>query len=190
MTVVGIPLHTDRLILRSWQEQDLPAFAAMNACPHVCEFLPGPLSEEESREAFQRYRAHFDRHGYGFFPMEEKASGEFVGFTGLGYRGEDFKTHFTPAVDIGWRLVYARWGKGYASEAARAVLAYAFNDLGLNEVVSFTVPENFRSRHVMEKLGLQHDPAGDFAHPNIPAHHRLSRHVLYRGRKADLKPDN
>jgi RimJ/RimL family protein N-acetyltransferase len=92
----------------------------------------------------------------------------------------DFESHFTPCVEIGWRLAYEHWGKGYATEAAQEVLKVAFGKCGLSEVVSFTALQNSRSMKVMEKIGMKHDQSGDFNHPKLPLDHHLSKHVLYR----------
>jgi RimJ/RimL family protein N-acetyltransferase len=102
----------------------------------------------------------------------------FAGFVGLSVPG--FEAQFTPCVEIGWRLDAAYWNRGYASEAARAALEFGFASLHLEEVVSFTVPGNVRSRRVMEKLGMTHSPDDDFDHPALPEGHALRRHVLYR----------
>ena len=170
--------ETDRLILRQWQSSDLRPFADLNACKRVCEFLPKTLTVAESTEMAERIMAHFDRHGFGLYAVAQKDGEEFIGFTGLNI--PSFEAHFMPAVEIGWRLAYKHWGCGYATEAAQAVLAHAFHTLNLPEIVSFTVPENIRSRRVMEKIGLHHTEKDDFDHPKLPDGHRLKRHVLYR----------
>jgi ribosomal-protein-alanine N-acetyltransferase len=171
-------IETPRLRLRAWIEEDLPAFAAMNADPRVMEFLPKILSRTESDAFAARIGTHFDRHGFGLWPVEVLGVPGFIGFVGLSVPG--YQTHFTPCVEIGWRLAYEQWGKGYATEAAKAALEYGFNELRLDEIVSFTVPENHRSVRVMQRLGMTHTPADDFDHPSLLAGHRLRRHVLYR----------
>lgn len=171
-------LETERLRLRRWREQDRAPFAAMNADPEVMELFPAPLTQAESDALVDRIEAHFERWGYGLWVVEEQATGAFCGFTGLAVPG--FEAHFTPAVEVGWRLARSTWGKGYATEAARAALRVGFDDGGLEEIVSFTSTGNVRSRRVMEKLGMTHDEADDFDHPNLPPGHRLRRHVLYR----------
>lgn len=150
----------------------------MNANPRVMEFFPGPLTTEASDALFDRIQAHFDRHGFGPFAVEFIETGAFVGFIGLFV--PEFDAHFTPAVEIGWRLAFDCWGKGLATEGAHAALDYGFNTLGLERIVSFTVPANLRSRRVMEKLGMTHDPRDDFDHPKLAEGHALRRHVLYR----------
>ena len=134
-----------------------------------------------------RVEAHFALHGFGFWAAELKGTGDFIGFVGLGV--PDFEGRFTPCIEIGWRLAAAFWNRGLATEGAHAALGYAFSVLALREVVAFTVPANLRSRRVMEKLGMTHDPDDDFDHPRIPEGHPLRRHVLYRIRKHVLDPD-
>src|SRR5689334_12753197 len=150
----------------------------MNADPRVMEFFPAPLSREESDALITRIEAGFDRHGFGLWALEVRETGEFIGFTGLA--PPEFEAHFTPAVEVGWRLAAPAWGRGYATEAARAAIAFGFERAGLEEIVSMTSVLNERSRAVMERLGMSRDPADDFDHPGIPAGHPLRRHVLYR----------
>jgi RimJ/RimL family protein N-acetyltransferase len=171
-------LVTDRLLLRRWRDEDRAPFAALNADPRVVEHLPGPLSRAESDERAARIEAHFAEHGFGLWAVEVIDAVPFAGFVGLSV--PRFEAPFMPCVEIGWRLAAECWGQGYATEGARAALQFGFEDLRLDEIVSFTVPENVRSRRVMEKLGLTHDPADDFDHPLLPEGHRLRRHVLYR----------
>ena len=171
-------LRTDRLLLRLWRDPDRFPFRHINADPHVMEFFPEPLTTEASDALFHRARQHFNRHGFGPFAVELIATGTFIGFIGLSV--PSFEAHFTPAVEIGWRLAFEYWGMGLATEGARAVVDYGFSRLGLRQIVSFTAPANIRSRRVMEKLGMTHDLADDFDHPRLPKGHRLRRHVLYR----------
>jgi RimJ/RimL family protein N-acetyltransferase len=173
-----VELQTDRLRLRNWLPGDREPFAALNADPRVVEHLPSALSREESDGLVARIDAHFGRHGFGLWAVEIHAGARFAGFLGLAVPG--FEAHFTPCVEVGWRLAAELWGHGYATEAARAVLTFGFETLRLSEIVSFTVPGNVRSRRVMEKLGMRHDPVDDFDHPALPEGHRLRRHVLYR----------
>jgi RimJ/RimL family protein N-acetyltransferase len=174
---------TPRLILRRWKLSDRDPFAALNADPRVMEFMPGTLTPEESDRFADRIEAHFQQHqsnGHGFGPCAAalRRDGSFIGFIGISV--PTFHAHFTPCVEIGWRLSAEHWGQGLATEGAHAMICYAFETLNLNSVVSFTVPANIRSRRVMEKLGMTHNPADDFDHPNLPAGHPLRRHVLYR----------
>lgn len=171
-------IHTPRLVLRRWRPEDRISFALMNADPRVMEYFPGLLSTQESNGQADRIEAHLDKHGYGFWAVELKDIAPFVGFIGLAV--PRFEAPFTPCVEIGWRLAAEYWGQGIASEGAKAALEYGFNALNLKEIVSFTVPANIRSRRVMEKLGMKHDPKDDFDHPLLAEGHPLRRHVLYR----------
>ena len=171
-------LQTERLILRSWRDSDREPFAQLTADPEVMRFFPSTLTRAESDALVDRLQAHERAHGFTFWAVEERASGAFLGFVGLART--PFQAHFTPCVEIGWRLEKDAWGKGYASEAARESLRHAFEQLDLDEVVSFTAEINQPSRKVMERIGMHHDPREDFDHPNVAAEHPLRRHVLYR----------
>lgn len=171
-------LMTARLCLRPWRDSDLPAFAAMNADARVMEFLPKVLTVAESDELAGRIIANMQRDGFGLWAVEVPGVADFIGFVGL--NKPTFETHFTPCVEVGWRLACAHWGRGYATEAATEALKFGFEQLRLEEIVSFTVPANVRSRRVMERIGMTHNPADDFVHPRLPAGHQLQRHVLYR----------
>jgi RimJ/RimL family protein N-acetyltransferase len=173
-----LELATDRLRLRPWRPSDLAPFAAINADPRVMEFFPKRLDRSESDAVAARIGEHFERHGFGPWAIEVPNSADFIGFVGLSV--PRFEAHFTPCVEVGWRLAYDHWGRGYATEAARAVVEFGFRRLGLDEIVSFAVPANKRSRRVMERLGMTHRPEEDFDHPMIPEGHPLRRHVLYR----------
>ncbi|MEP3113032.1 GNAT family N-acetyltransferase [Nisaea sp.] len=177
-------IETERLILRRWKEADREPFAALNASAEVCEFLPKQLNREESDAFADRIEGHFAEHGFGPYAVERKDSGDFIGYTGLSV--PRFDAPFMPAVEIGWRLDHAHWGLGFATEAACGALAYGFGSLGLEEIVSFTVPINIRSRGVMEKIGLHHDRADDFDHPLLEPGDPLRRHVLYRIRREEM----
>jgi RimJ/RimL family protein N-acetyltransferase len=169
---------TDRLRLRRWLPQDREPFAALNADPRVMEHYPAALSRQESDAMVARIEAHFEEHGFGLWVVEIPSVAPFAGFVGLNVAR--FEAPFTPCVEIGWRLAVEQWGCGYATEAARAVRAFGFEALGLDEIVSFTAVGNVRSRRVMEKIGMSRDPADDFDHPALPERHPLRRHVLYR----------
>jgi ribosomal-protein-alanine N-acetyltransferase len=171
-------LETDRLILRRWRESDREPFRALNADLRVMEFFPALLTATETDQAIVRVEKHFEQHGFGLYAAEVRETGAFIGYVGLSIPG--FDAPFMPAVEIGWRLAFQSWGRGFATEGARAVVGHAFNTLRLPSVVSFTVPANLRSRRVMEKLGMTRDANEDFDHPNLPAGHPLRRHVLYR----------
>jgi len=171
-------LRTPRLLLRLWSPADLEPFARVNADPRVMEHLPGALSREQSDALAARIATHFTERGFGLWALELPGVAPFVGFVGLAV--PRFEAAFTPCVEVGWRLAAEHWGRGYASEAARAALAFGFERLGLSEIVSFTVPANQRSRAVMERIGMTRDPADDFEHPSLPPGHPLRQHVLYR----------
>ncbi len=173
-----IILKTKRLILRTWQEQDLDPMSTINQDPLVCEFLPKIGDRAVTKTLIQLFINHYKNYGFTAYAVELKSRGEFIGFVGL--LMPSFEAHFMPAVEIGWRLDSQHWGKGYATEAAKAVVDFAITTLKLEEVVSFTVEKNIRSRRVMEKIGMHHNPHDDFDHPKLPIYHPLCRHVLYR----------
>ena len=179
-------LETQRLILRSWRDGDRPTFAKLNSDPEVMEFFTFTRTPAEADAVMDVLNGHIDRHAFGFWAMEEKQNGETIGFTGLQH--VNFEARFCPAVEIGWRLLRPYWGKGYATEAARVSLEYAFNRLRLDEVVSFAVESNIRSRRVMERIGMVHEPDFDFDHPSIEPDHPFARHAFYRIRKSDWEP--
>jgi ribosomal-protein-alanine N-acetyltransferase len=144
----------------------------------VVEFLGGPLDRAASDALIERFRARWRSDGHGLWAVERRDDGSFIGFAGLA--APSFQAPFTPCVEVGWRLARAAWGHGFATEAAQAALRWGFETFGLDEIVSFTVPGNARSRAVMERLGMTRDPADDFDHPNRPPGDPLQRHVLYR----------
>jgi len=170
-------VRTARLQLRQWREDDLAPFASLNADPEAMRFFSSTLTREESDSLARRAQLQIAERGWGLWGVEVVDSGRFIGFVGLAE--PRFEAHFTPAVEVGWRLARDAWGHGYAAEGGRAALAFAFDELALEEVVSFTAVVNERSRKVMERLGMTHDPADDFDHPSI-ADGPLRRHVLYR----------
>jgi RimJ/RimL family protein N-acetyltransferase len=176
-------LRTERLLLRDWREADLEPFAAINADPDVMEFFPRPLDREASDQMVQRMQRGIEDRGFGLLAVERTETGQLIGFVGLSE--PRFEAHFTPAVEVGWRLARPEWGHVFAPEAARAVLADGFGRFGLAEVVSFTAEANVRSRAVMRKIGMTRDPDDDFEHPLLPAGHPLRRHVLYRLRRPE-----
>lgn len=171
-------LRTPRLILRRWRPADRVPFAALNGDPAVMAHLPSALTRAESDALADAIEANIVARGFGLWALEIPGVAPFAGFVGLSV--PTFEAPFTPCVEIGWRLAAAQWGKGYASEAARAVLDHAWAVLGLDEVVSFTTIGNTRSRAVMARLGMRYDPADDFDHPRLAAGHPQRRHVLYR----------
>jgi RimJ/RimL family protein N-acetyltransferase len=171
-------LETQRLLLREWLDADRGPFAALNADPRVSEHLVSPLTRAESDDLVDRIEECWRQRGYGLWAVERTDRAAFIGYVGLW--PAEFDAPFTPAVEVGWRLAVEHWGHGFATEGGRAAVAYAFDVLGLGEIVSFTAGANTRSRQVMERLGMRRDPAGDFAHPSVPRGHRARSHVLYR----------
>jgi RimJ/RimL family protein N-acetyltransferase len=171
-------IATQRLILRRWLVTDLDPFASMNADSRVMEFFPSRLSRLESDALASRIQKHFDERGFGLWAVEIRDVAQFAGFIGLST--PRFDAHFTPCVEIGWRIAAEYWGCGYATEGALSVVRFAFQSLGLHEVVSMTTEMNLKSRRVMEKIGMSHAASDDFDHPLVPSGHRLARHVLYR----------
>ena len=173
-----LSLIGSRLLLRQWRDEDLPHFARLSVDPAVMAYLL-PLPGRAAIDALaQRLRDHFTEHGFGFWAAELPGVCRFIGCIGLMHVG--YQARFTPAVEIGWRLDPAYWGKGYATEAARLALHDGFERLGLPEIVALTVAANTRSRAVMQRLGMHHAEADDFDHPRVPDGHPLQRHVLYR----------
>lgn len=177
---------TPRLVLRTWLPADAAALHAMDQDPRVIEHLPGPMSMQQVGDFMASQHALFERTGSCYLAATLAEDGALIGFVGL--KRHEGGLPFAPCTDIGWRLGARYWGRGYAREAAQACLRDGFERLGLDEIVSFTVPQNLRSRRLMESLGMRRDEAGDFAHPAVPAGHRLSRHVLYRLLRARIAP--
>ena len=181
-------IRTERLLLRCWLDADREPFAAMNADPAVTEHLQGSLSRERSDAFLDRIEAHWDEHGWGLGAVEVRDKAPFVGYVGLWpaeYVGLGM-------VEVGWRLAREHWGHGYATEAAGEALRFGFIDLGLPEIVSFTVPQNVRSRRVMERIGLIRDPSGDFDHPRVDpvAYPQLVPHLFYRLRREEWQANH
>ncbi len=185
-----IILTTARLILRTWLPSDVPTMAAINADPLVMKHFPSTQDAEATQALVDHIHAHQQQFGYSLYAVEKKDTNTFIGFVGLNqppFVIPNFQPNSTPIVEIGWRLSSQHWGRGYATEAAQAVLAHAFTTLNLAEIISFTVVANTPSRRVMEKIGLHHDVADDFDHPNLTADSPLRRHVLYRLTKDDYE---
>jgi RimJ/RimL family protein N-acetyltransferase len=178
-----IIITTERLNLRTWIADDIPLMTAISSDPKVMEYFPSTQDLKATQQLIHYINEQHDKYGYSLYAVEIKNTGEFIGFVGLAHPSFDipnFKPQGLPIVEIGWRLSSKHWGRGYATEAAKAVLAYAFNELNLDEIISFTTIENKKSRNVMEKIGLQHDKADDFEHPKIVEHSPLRKHVIYR----------
>jgi len=179
MNAIGVPsIETARLLLRQWREDDKEPYAALNADPDVMEHFPSTVTRTESDAMVDRMVSVLAETGRGLWATEVTATGTLIGFIGL--NSPRFETAFTPCVEIGWRLAKHAWGNGYAPEGASAVLDFGFNHVGLpnDEIVSFTTVANAKSRRVMEKIGLVHDPARDFDHPLL-RDWPDRRHVLY-----------
>ena len=165
-----------RVKLRQWLDTDVEAFAAMNADPKVMEFFPEPLTREQSVACLKRLQRNIDANGWGLWAVE--IEGALAGFTGLA--APAFEAHFRPCIEIGWRFHHRFWGHGYALEASRLAVGFAFESLRLKEVVSFTARLNERSERLMQRLGMTHSRLDDFEHPLLPVGHALRPHVLYR----------
>jgi RimJ/RimL family protein N-acetyltransferase len=174
----GPQLQTARLLLRRWRERDLEPFAQLNADPEVMEHFPATLSRGQSDELVARIERGFERDGFGFWAVELREERSLAGFVGLGFVRD--RMPFAPAVEIGWRLGREHWGKGIASEAALAARDHGFQTAGLVQIVAYTTARNERSRRVMTRIGMHHDPSGDFVHPAIDAADPTAPHVLYR----------
>jgi len=172
-----IELDTKRLRLRQWCSADCKPFAELNVDPRVMEFYPAPLDRAASDSMADRCQSLIAERGWGFWAVETKDAGEFIGFVGLHTPAPELP--FSPCVEVGWRLAHQHWNKGFATEAAKGALHVGFELLGLREIVSFTSVCNLRSRAVMERLHMRE--AGDtFEHPNLPVGSRLRLHCLYR----------
>lgn len=170
-------LETKRLILRQWRKSDFPLFAAMNADPVVMEQFPNALTTAESDEFAQRIADHIEQQGWGLWAVEHKSTKQFMGFVGLqeSWSGLPFPVE----KEIGWRLAKEYWGKGFATEAAQAVLQFAFKNLGLEKVISFTSISNKASRKVMERINMLNSQM-NFMHPKLPRDNSLCEHVYYQ----------
>ena len=185
-------IKTERLILRPWKETDLEPFADLNADPRVMEYFPYPFSKKQSYDIAEFIKLHMETKGWGIWAVSVPEIADFIGFIGLyNVDPSTFPAPFAPAIAIGYRLAFNHWGKGYATEGAKAVLAYGFNSLKLKEIVAFTAKINIKSRRIMEKIGMTYDPKDDFDYPQLPPNHPpnyftfsgdhpLKRHVVYR----------
>ena len=184
MAIDQSALSGSRIRLRRWRPEDREALAALNADARVMAFFPSRPTRPESDAMVERIERGFAERGFGLWAIEVPGVASFIGFAGLAVPG--FTAPFTPCVEIGWRLAFAHWGRGYATEAARLALDFGYRNCGLTEIVSFTSATNLRSRAVMERLGMRRDPADDFDHPSIPEYHPLRPHVLYRHAAASV----
>ena len=171
-------LRTRRTLLRDWRDSDLPAWVEMNADPEVRRWFSSISTADEALAEAGRVRSQIAQRGWGMWALEIPGVLPFAGFVGL--HVPTYEAPFMPAVELGWRLPRVAWGQGWASEAAAAAAAFAFEVLQLDALVACTVPGNAPSRRVMQRLGMSHDPADDFDHPRVPSDHPFHRHVLYR----------
>jgi RimJ/RimL family protein N-acetyltransferase len=174
-------LETERLILRQWREDDFPLFGTLNSDPRVQQSFYHKSDVEASVAMARRLEDRITRYGYGLWAVEFKETSTFVGFTGLAKVMAEIPA--APCTEIAWRIAPEHWGKGIATEAARAALADGFTRVGLDEIVSYTLPSNAASRRIMDKIGMTYDPADDFDHPEIPEGHPMRRMVLYRAKR-------
>jgi 3-dehydroquinate dehydratase/shikimate dehydrogenase len=177
-------LETTRLILRPWKDSDFEPFAALCADPRVMQYFPAPLTHTESLELAKKIQSKIEKRGWGLWAVTLPNIADFIGYIGLN------DVDFLPSIEIGWRLAFPYWGKGYATEGALAALHYGFTTLNLDEIISFTVPANTPSRRVMEKIGMSHNSQDDFLHPKLPPGHPLQPHVLYRLPKSTYLAQN
>jgi RimJ/RimL family protein N-acetyltransferase len=177
-------IETPRLILRPWRDDDVEPWAEMSADERVMEFFSAPYTHEQAVAVAARLRQALERDGYGFWVLECKGGPSFAGV--IEVKQVAFEAHFTPALEVGWRLRYDLWNRGYATEGARAALDFAFTELESREIVALTAALNRRSRRVMERLGMSYDPRDDFENPHIEPGHPLRPHVLYRLRRSDF----
>lgn len=170
-----IYFETKRLIFRDWMEQDLDEFRRMNQDSRVMEYFVKPLTEEETDQFYHRIQEEFRTYGYGLYAVETRQNKDFIGF--IGFHWANFKSEFTPCIEIGWRLKQEAWGNGFATEGAKACLDYGFHTLGLKQIYSFTSKINTPSENVMKKVGMV--KVTEFEHPNIIEGNPLRKHVLY-----------
>lgn len=171
---------TNRLGFRNWKEKDLQALIEINNDPEVMEFFPGKPSETDSLHFMKRMQALYHHKGFCYFAVEQLETHEFIGFIGLSE--QDFEADFTPCIDIGWRLKKSEWHKGYATEGAKACLAFAFEQLNIDKVMAIAPLLNIRSESVMKKIGMQ--KVKTFQHPKLQEHPALRECVLYEIAKA------
>ena len=173
-------LRSARLGFRSWRDADLDPFAALNADAEVMEYFPSERTRDQTAETIERLRAHEQRDGCTFWAVDELATGRFVGMLGVLVQREMPEVFDGPTHEMGWRLAREFWGRGYATEGARACLEWAFAKTGAERVVAFTTVENRRSERVMQRVEMRR--VREFSHPRLLGH-RLERHVLYEARR-------
>jgi RimJ/RimL family protein N-acetyltransferase len=176
-------IKTERLILREWRDEDLPLIAAINGDRLAMRHFVKPMTREESDASIARYRKSQAENGFCMWAVEAPGVAPIVGVLGLARTG--FEPPLETGVEIGWRLAPAHWGKGYATEGAKAALSFGFEQIGLTEILSMTTLVNEASWRVMERIGMRRDKASDFNHPRVPDNHPLKRHILYRLTRSD-----
>ncbi|SPL72496.1 GNAT family N-acetyltransferase [Acinetobacter stercoris] len=182
---MNITLDTERLRLRQWHISDLPLFTQLNADPRVMQYFPKILNFQESNALAEKFKSLIQQNGWGFWAAELKKDRTFIGFVGLHYQPSQFE--FSPCVEIGWRLAYQFWNKGYATEAANACLAFAFDQLELESIVAFTTVGNHASERVMQRLGMHY--VQNFMHPALKSSHPLAEHILYQITRAEFQTE-
>lgn len=181
------PIETERLILRQWKDSDFLPFFRINSDPDVMAYFPALLSHEESDEMGYEIQNRININGWGFWAVEEKKTENFIGFVGLNQPKTELP--FNPCIEIGWRLAKDFWGYGYATEAGKSALNFAFKTLKINEVVSFTPAINTQSKAVMQRIGMKNSHR-NFNHPKVPAHSQLYEHVLYKIKREEWQSSN
>jgi RimJ/RimL family protein N-acetyltransferase len=175
-------IQTERLILRQWRDSDRQSFARLNADPLVMKHFPETLTRAQSDAQIDRFRDSINRLGYGFFSVQLRSSPECIGFIGVNFSESGLP--FAPCSDIGWRLSRAHWGRGYATEGAKASMDFVFQEMGVQEIVSITPVSNVASERVMQKIGLTKQ-SPNFIHPGLKQGHHLAEHLLYKINKSE-----
>jgi len=166
---------SERLGFRNWRNEDLEEFAKLNSDIAVMEHFPKTLSKKEVEELIGKLKNHFSENGFTYYATEILETNEFIGMIGIAF--QKYKTKFTPAIDIGWRLKRSAWGKGYATEGAKKCLEYAFNELEIKKIIAICTIKNNKSENVMKKLGMI--KKGEFNHPELVNHPEYEKHFCY-----------
>lgn len=172
-------METDRLILRQWNKDDYQAYAELTSDSQVMRYFPSTLSTFESNDQADKIKNIISENGWGFWAVELKSTNQFIGFVGLHYQDKNNSIPNTPFIEIGWRLSAKYWRSGYASEAAKKALEFAFETLDVHSVYAFTALKNLPSQKVMMKIGME-NIKHDFNHPRVKQEHELSRHCLFK----------
>lgn len=174
---------SERLGFRNWEKEDIAEFAKLNSDDDVMEHFPKTLSTDEVIELVDQLRNHLSQNGFTYYATEILETREFVGMIGLAL--QQYETKYTPAIDIGWRLKKKAWGKGYATEGAKRCLQYAFDELGLDKVISVCTISNIKSENVMKKIGMT--KIGEFDHPEMINHPGYEKHFCYEINRKKMK---